>query len=134
MHDVSTHLHDRGLMHKFIYENVRYVLDRRKYTFWCGFIHCCFWEKKIFLNNMANPFPNKKYLLISRLFFIYLLTWEIIVSLNHFQQFEIYVSKFQTVNIRQYLEHPHMFVKTNQKHIYCGDHIPSTHTWISLAP
>lgn len=48
MHDVSTHLHDRGLMHKFIYENVRYVLDRRKYTLWCGFIHCCFWEKNIF--------------------------------------------------------------------------------------
>lgn len=48
MHDVSTHLHDRGLMHKFIYENVRYVLDRRKYTLWCGFIHCCFWGKKYF--------------------------------------------------------------------------------------
>lgn len=48
--------------------------------------------------------------------FLYLLTWEIIVSLNHFQQFENYVSKVQTVNIRQYLEHPHMFVKTNQKH------------------
>lgn len=51
-----------------------------------------------------------------------------------FSAIENYVSKVQTVNIRQYLEHPHMFVKTNQKHIHCGDHIPSTHTCISLAP
>lgn len=132
MHDVSTHLHDRGLMHKFIYENVRYVLDRRKYTFWCGFIHCCFWKKK-FLKIWQTLFQIKN-ICRSQDCFFYLLTWEIIFSLNHFQQFENYVSKVQTVNIRQYLEHPHMFVKTNQKHIYCGDHIPSTHTCISLAP
>lgn len=89
--------------------------------------------KKNFLNNMANPFPNKN-ICRSQDCFFYLLTWEIIVSLNHFQQFENYVSKVQTVNIRQYLEHPHMIVKTNQKHIHCGDHIPSSHTCISLAP
>lgn len=76
---------------------------------------------------MANPFPNKK-------IFVDLKTVFFFKSLNHFQQFENYVSKVQTVNIRQYLEHPHIFVKTNQKHIHCGDHIPSTHTCISLAP
>lgn len=51
-------------MHKFIYENVRYVLDRRKYTYSLLLL-----DKNIFLTNMANPFPNKKHLLISRLFF-----------------------------------------------------------------
>lgn len=68
-------------------------------------------DKNIFLTNMANPFPNKKT-------FVDLKTVFFFKSLNHFQQFENYVSKVQTVNIRQYLEHPHIFVKTNQKHIF----------------